>query len=206
HFQMEDNFYTLAAHTNTDANLLECLLCEYVDSQYKMVALVDEATITKINNGLAKDIVDVARMLLDSKQFMKDYEKKNPSVEFRKRLRYWLMTEILNEKEHLEPPHTELLEFLEDDTIADLKKAVENMFQDVYICFKKMRVKTIVELEGIKYSVGLKFLMGRKNNVTVQVDCLPGIMFEFSTEEGVNLWTVDYSCGTIEDDGENMIE
>ncbi|KAH9294354.1 hypothetical protein KI387_040443, partial [Taxus chinensis] len=50
HFQMEDNFYTLASHTKFDAKLLECLLCEYVDSQYQTAATVDEATITKMHS------------------------------------------------------------------------------------------------------------------------------------------------------------
>ncbi|KAH9287631.1 hypothetical protein KI387_031748, partial [Taxus chinensis] len=156
--------------------------------------------------GLGKQSADASRKLLDCKQFTKDYEAKHPTVKKdTSTIRVFAVAEILEEQKTLERPPPELLVLPQNATVADLKHEAAEAFKDVYICFKRFRIKNIPELRCRDDSVDWMRHLGPGSVVTVE-GCFSGNISMFRTERGTQVWTVDCSCGTREDDGELMIQ
>jgi len=155
--------------------------------------------------GLRKQLTDASRILMDCKQFIKDYEAKHPIVTTEsENIRVFAVAEILDETQTLQRTPPELLVMPKDATVADLKQEAAQAFRDVYICFKSFQVENVRELQNIKDSTTLMLLIGPESVVTVQGHCY-GDMSKYRAERGTQVWTVNCPCGTKEDDGERMI-
>eukprot|EP01018_Ginkgo_biloba_P023000 Gb_40045 [translate_table: standard] len=154
---------------------------------------------------LSKQCTDASRKLLDCKQFIKDYEANHPFVSISSSsIRVFAVAEILEELKTLEKPPCELLILPQNATVADLKFEAARAFRDVYICFHNFQVENIPQLQDVKDSMQLMMVIGAESMVIVQGQCYGDISM-FRTERGTLLWTVDCSCGTREDDGEQMV-
>jgi hypothetical protein len=104
--------------------------------------------------GLRKQLTDASRILMDCKQFIKDYEAKHPIVTTEsENIRVFVVAEILDETQTLQRTPPELLVMPKNATVADLKQEAAQAFRDVYICFKSFQVENVRELQNIKDSI-----------------------------------------------------
>lgn len=149
-----------------------------------------------------------ATIILDCKQFVKDYQPEKFLLMSKPHAIQLLCEVDLVEQSHaqaLNPP-PELLILSADATISDLKQEASKTFQDVYLIFRRFRADELIGYGGVDDSTQVKLLLGSQEYVRVRGKCLgKSGLSRFRMERGLERWTVDCSCGAKDDDGERMM-
>lgn len=153
-------------------------------------------------------VMSSAQKLLDCKQFVKDYEPEKLPCTNLSKIRLLCQLELVDESEDsaAHPPQ-ELIVLPEDATVSDLKIEIANVFQDVYVIFRRLQVDELLGYSGVNDSTQVKHLLGSSASaVRVQGRCISkNGLSKFHMERGIERWTVDCSCGAKDDDGERML-
>lgn len=151
-------------------------------------------------------LLDSATKLLDSKQFMKDYETDRIAAENPSAIQLWCHVELSDRpKDDLALP-PELVVLPLNATVADLKSETTKAFQEVYAMFRRFQAEKLPEFGFIEDSITLKFLVGLSASIRVQGGCRAKQgLHRFRMERGMEKWTVDCTCGAKDDDGERML-
>ncbi|KAK1310935.1 PHD finger protein [Acorus calamus] len=146
-----------------------------------------------------------AAILIDCKQFIKDYESmespKDPLT-----IQISCEMELADQpNDFIAPPH-ELLVLPLTATVADLKTEATKAFQEAYIAYERFQVEQLLDFGKISDDTQMQLLVGMKGMVRVKGRCEGLDDFQmFLMERGVENWIVDCYCGAKDDDGERML-
>ncbi|KAL8248864.1 hypothetical protein R6Q59_005732 [Mikania micrantha] len=91
-------------------------------------------------------------------------------------------------------------------TIRDLKAASENAMRDTYCAMEKLKVREIVELEGLDEEEVIFGTIESGSEIRVRgfgVDLMTAN--DLNYEGGADNWVVNCKCGARDDDGERMV-
>ncbi|KAM0861455.1 hypothetical protein ACQ4PT_045883 [Festuca glaucescens] len=175
--------------------LYDALLCPHTMHPYKPEQIHDQAKRS-------------AMILLDSKQFLNHYDleedflPQNQSV-----LHIWCQVELLDQVD--DPPSlpAELLTLPQTATVADLKMEAMRTFRDVYLMLQSFVPNQLLDCPTAGDTTQVKLLFGAKGTVHIQGRCVGGErrVAIYRMERGVDKWTVNCSCGAMDDDGERML-
>ncbi|KAK6937936.1 Zinc finger, PHD-finger [Dillenia turbinata] len=153
-------------------------------------------------------LVDSATILLDCKQFVKDYVSDLPRNINPSKIYVTCCVEVGDQKDGPMPPPELIILPSFATTVGDLKSEISKAFEEVYVIFKKFQVKRFPEHGKLEDSVALELLMGPGATVTVQARGKVPIKIvnsRFCMEKGTESWTVECMCGADDDDGERML-
>lgn len=182
----------------------EQIIC---DLKFLYESLLHPDTMMSFRSDVMRDkIIDSARKLLDSKQFMKVYKDDRMAVENPNAIHLWCHVELSEEsKDDLVIP-PELIVLPLNATLGDLRAETTKAFQDVYAMFKRFQADELVHFGPIKDSFTVNFLVGQSGSIQVQGRCPAKYgLKRYRMERGVENWTVDCTCGAKDDDGERML-
>ncbi|XP_009366883.2 LOW QUALITY PROTEIN: PHD finger protein At1g33420 [Pyrus x bretschneideri] len=152
-------------------------------------------------------IIEAATKLLDCKQFVKDYRPYKMAEEGSLGIHLWCHVELSDESkdDFVLPPELVVLPL--NATVADLKKEATTAFQEVYAMFKRFEVEELLGYNSIKDSFTVKLLLGSCGSIRLKGRCLAKLgLNRFRKERGLEIWTVDCTCGAKDDNGEMMRE
>ncbi|KAK1288951.1 PHD finger protein [Acorus calamus] len=146
-----------------------------------------------------------AAILLDCKQFIKDYESME-SPKDHLTIQISCEMELADQpNDFIAPPH-ELLVLPLTATVADLKTEATKAFQEAYIAYERFQVEQLLDFGKISDDTQMQLLVGMKGMVRVKGTCEGLDDFQmFLMERGVENWIVDCYCGAKDDDGERML-
>ncbi|KAL5538969.1 hypothetical protein UlMin_043307 [Ulmus minor] len=177
------------------------------DLKFLYESLLHPNTMTIYKHQRMRDqVIDSATKLLDCKQFMKFYKPEKMTVEIPRAIQLWCHVQLADQPkgEPVIPP--ELVVLPHNATVADLKSAATQAFQEVYVMFKRFQAEKLVEYGSIADSFTLKFLVGSGGSILIEGKCQAKYgLTRFRLERGVETWTVDCTCGAKDDDGERML-
>lgn len=182
----------------------EQIIC---DLRFLYESLLHPDTMVSFRSDVMRDkIIDSARKLLDSKQFMKVYKDDRMAVENPNAIHLWCHVDLSEEsKDDLVIP-PELIILPLNATLGDLRTETTKAFQDVYAMFKRFQADELVHFGPIKDSFTVNFLVGQSGSIQVQGRCPAKYgLKRYRMERGVENWTVDCTCGAKDDDGERML-
>ncbi|XP_009587240.1 PHD finger protein At1g33420-like [Nicotiana tabacum] len=149
-----------------------------------------------------------ARIVLDCKQFMKEYQPERfLPIPKSDAIQLLCEVDIMEQSDvHSRNPPPELMILPSDATISDLKAEATRTFQDVYLMFRRFQADELVGYSGLKEATQVKLLLGSAEFVTVRGKFLgKNALSRYRMERGVERWTVDCFCGAKDDDGERML-
>lgn len=147
-------------------------------------------------------VVDSAKKLLDSKQFIKDYKVEQVAAKNPFAISLWCHVEL---EDNPSPP-PELVVLPAHATIADLRSEATKTFKEVYILFKRFYIQELPDFGRIEGSMTLNLLFGSSGSVRIRGRCNAKYgLSRFRAERGTETWTVDCICGAKDDDGERML-
>ncbi|KAK6940383.1 Zinc finger, PHD-finger, partial [Dillenia turbinata] len=153
-------------------------------------------------------LADSATILLDCKQFVRNYESDLPGNMNPSKIYVRCCVEVEDQKDDPMPPSELIILPSFASTIGDLKSETSKAFEEVYMIFKKFQVEKFPEHGKLEDSVALDLLMGPGVTVTVRVRGKVPIKIgnsRFCMERGTESWTVECVCGADDDDGERML-
>lgn len=185
----------------SEENLLQCLryLYESLLHPRMMLNYVDEET-----RMLA---MSSAQKLLDCKQLIKDYCTEMLPVSDLYKIRISCQVELVDQPEDpaaRTPP--EIVVLPTNATVSDLKIEAANVFQDVYLMFRRFQVDELLGYSGVDDSTQVKHLLKPNEVVCIRGRCSgKNGLSKFRMERGLERWTVECSCGAKDDDGERMM-
>lgn len=167
---------------------------------------------TGIKNLLTA-IPTAARIILDTKQFIKDYRgeltRKSANNDWNMdddELLRVMCTVVLKDEDSMRnrpSPPPELVVLPPHATVRDLKLEAQRAFRETYFIMHSFCVESIPDLEGDDEDL----LFGAiESGSHVRIDG-SGIhtCHDWRYEGGIESWIVDCPCGTKDDDGERMI-
>lgn len=164
-----------------------------------MLNYVDEETRTLAMSS--------AQKLLDCKQLVKDYSLEMLPVSDLYKIRISCQVELVDQPEDSAartPP--EIIVLPSNATLSDLKIEATNVFQDVYLMFRRFQVDELLGYSSVNDNTQVKLLLGSNDAVCVRGRCIgKNGLSKFRMERGLERWTVECSCGTKDDDGERMM-
>eukprot|EP00850_Spirogloea_muscicola_P006301 SM000030S11310 [mRNA] locus=s30:14120:25443:- [translate_table: standard] len=162
-------------------------------------------------------IPNAARIVLDTKQFIKDYEGELPQYprppasvwEREDVLRVLCVPELADKNEaagrnRSKDPPPELVLLPATATIDDLRRTASKAFRDVYLILEDFEVESLPQLDGLPEKMLLKGQIDTRSPVLMQglgADLKSQARYEGGTDE----WSVDCVCETRDDDGERMV-
>ncbi|CAI8603163.1 unnamed protein product [Vicia faba] len=185
----------------SEENLLQCLryLYESLLHPRMMLNYVDEETRTLAMSS--------AQKLLDCKQLIKDYCTEMLPVSDLYKIRISCQVELVDQPEDSAagtPP--EIIVLPTNATVSDLKIEAANVFQDVYLMFRRFQVDELLGYSGVDDSTQVKHLLKPNEVVCIRGRCSgKNGLSKFRMERGLERWTVECSCGAKDDDGERMM-
>ncbi|KAK1423601.1 hypothetical protein QVD17_18906 [Tagetes erecta] len=145
----------------------------------------------------------VVRTVLDSKNFTKQWAFNDNDDEL---LRFVCRVVPLASSESRKNSIGELVVVPLHATIRELKAASEYAMQDTYCAMEKLKVKEIVELEGLDDNEVVFGAIESGSEIRVRgfgVDLVTGS--DLNYEGGADNWVVNCKCGAMDDDGERMV-
>ncbi|KAI3665157.1 hypothetical protein L6452_43778 [Arctium lappa] len=149
------------------------------------------------------EMVELAvRTVLDSKNFMKEWPFNDDADEF---LRFICRVIPLVPTERRNSVGEQLVIPLHA-TIRDLKLAAEIAMRDTYCVMENLKVREIVELEGLADDEVIFGTLESGSEISVRgsgVDLLT--TSDLNYEGGADNWVVNCKCGARDDDGERMV-
>ncbi|KAJ8563148.1 hypothetical protein K7X08_031600 [Anisodus acutangulus] len=151
--------------------------------------------------------VRAATIVLDCKQFMKEYQPERfLPIPKSDAIQVLCEVDIMEQSDvHSRNPPPELLILPSDATISDLKAEASRTFQDVYSMFRRFQADELVGYGGVKESTQVK-LLGSAEFVMVRGKFLgKNGLIRYRMERGMERWIVDCYCGAKDDDGERML-
>ncbi|CAI9090444.1 OLC1v1025220C1 [Oldenlandia corymbosa var. corymbosa] len=179
------------------------------DLRYLFEAMVCPQTISCHLSPAKRNVaIAAATVLLDCKQFVKDYQPEKFLLASKPHAIQLLCEVDMMEysEENVANPPPELLILSSDATIADLKLEACKAFQEVYILFRRFQAEELMGYGGVGDTTQVKLLLGSAEFVRVKGKCYgKNGLSRFRMERGVERWTVDCSCGAKDDDGERML-
>ncbi|KAJ7527944.1 hypothetical protein O6H91_16G077100 [Diphasiastrum complanatum] len=158
-------------------------------------------------------IPTATRIILDTKQFIKDYRGEVPrkcannewDMDDDEMLR--IMCHVIlkdNDPKRDRPsPPAELVVLPPHATVGDLKQEAQRAFRETYHIMRNFVVTSIPDLEGDDEDL-LFGAIESGSSVIVQGTGID-VFSEWRYEGGNDSWIVDCPCGTKDDDGERMI-
>ncbi|XP_058770693.1 PHD finger protein At1g33420-like [Vicia villosa] len=185
----------------SEENLLQCLryLYESLLHPRMMLNYVEEDTKTLAMSS--------AQKLLDCKQLIKDYCTEMLPVSDLYKIRISCQVELVDQSEDSAartPP--EIIVLPTNATVSDLKIEAANVFQDVYLMFRRFQVDELLGYRGVDDSTQVKHLLKPNEVVCIRGRCSgKNGVSKFRMERGLERWTVECSCGAKDDDGERMM-
>lgn len=181
------------------------------DLRYLYDALLNPVTSQAYKPPVTKEtVLGAAKKLLDCKQFIKHYDQEaqnhSPSNPFA--LQVWCHVELVDQPKDYTASPPELLILPSTATVWDLKIQATKAFQETYLMFQRFQADDLLGYGDVKDSIQVKHLLGVNMSVCIRGRCLLGdgrTLEHFRMERGTEMWTVDCSCGTKDDDGERMM-
>lgn len=186
------------------------------DLRYLYDALLNPVTSQAYKPPITKEtVLGAAKKLLDCKQFIKHYDQEAenhiPSNPFA--LQVWCHVELVDQQKDYTAPPPELLILPSAATVWDLKIQATRAFQETYLMFQRFQAENLlghgyVRDMSVKDTIQVKHLTGVNMSVCIRGRCLLGegrTLEHFRMERGIEMWTVDCSCGAKDDDGERMM-
>lgn len=173
---------------------------------YKHI-LIKEQKPTPSSTGIFSAIPMAARIILDTKFFVKEYTeefsmKVKPGLDRNNSIKLLCTVVLTNNEENKKPmPPYECVGLKENATFDDLKLEVENNFRELYWRLRSFVVENIVNMSTVK---GSDLVLG-------SVEMGQKIVFLGRNEDDQAMMIyecgriVDCPCGAKEDDGERLI-
>ncbi|XP_050916176.1 PHD finger protein At1g33420 isoform X2 [Lathyrus oleraceus] len=150
-------------------------------------------------------VMSSVQKLLNCKQLVKDYSPDMLPTANLYKIRLSCQVELADESENPTiPPELVILPI--NATVSDLKIEAANVFQDVYLMFRRSVVDELVGYCSLDDSTQVKLLLGSTETVCVRGRCIgKNGLSKYRMERGIERWTVECSCGAKDDDGERML-
>ncbi|PIA47031.1 hypothetical protein AQUCO_01400029v1 [Aquilegia coerulea] len=177
------------------------------DVKYLFDALLNPHTMLSYRPKATREqAVCSAMILLDCKQFVKDYESGRVAITNPFALTLSCQVEIIEQPADYTNPPPEPVYLPLNATIANLKIEATKAFQDVYPLFNRFQVEELCGYDQVEESNQLKILVGHTGLVKVRGRFLLLHGLEhFRVERGTESWSVNCLCGAKDDDGERML-
>ncbi|XP_076942343.1 PHD finger protein At1g33420-like [Bidens hawaiensis] len=153
-------------------------------------------------------MVNSATMILDCKQFVKNYHPERSFLEANPGSLILSCKPELDEQteENVINPPAEHIIVPANATVYDVKLEASKAFQEVYLVLRRFQAEEVVGYRGVYESTQIKAMLGSNTTVNVVGKCLgKSGLSRFRMERGEETWTLDCSCGAKDDDGERML-
>lgn len=165
---------------------------------------------TPPTSGIFTTIATAARIILDAKHLIKDYNngKIQAGDEDKLKLSCTVRLADLGEreemiKEHLPPIPQELVILPAHASIEELKREVERNFREIYWGLRDFVAESVEQASSGKDSDLIYAMIETGSSLVVRGRSVE--WKEEMREGGEDEWIVDCACGAKEDDGEGMI-
>lgn len=210
--------YVVRREVNSHTGVLEFSLQEF-NQDSEPIKLVDSIVTRHTETDMYKDLAYLyqhvlmdshsenlefaVRTVLDSKNFTKEWPFNDTDDEL---LRFVCRVIPLASTESRKKSIGELVVVPLHATIRELKAASEIAMQDTYCAMEKLKVKEIVELEGLDDNEVVFGAIESGSEIRVRgfgVDLVTAS--DLNYEGGADNWVVNCKCGARDDDGERMV-